>query len=556
MSEPMEIKQNKNVENHNNESIFKSSLFIQVPNNEGVDYKKRNSIDYFNTSSMTPRASDHNFKNYISSDLMRRLEESSPIKSQTSFEINRRFSELCLVSCETKNEDNDDERLANINQKNSIIKLENMNTGEENFNSSESNESKNEEKEKKQKTNGESENVINAMKNLKAKNFMLKTQIMKPQNEYFITEEESEENSQNNTFFSNTARYAENSQVISREPDSLFGNMMNFGNMKFNQSGIVSPSYNSKQNKLSRKDSSPFYSYYNDTSEYLSQNFYDDFNKNLNLDKQLPADKNIMNLDNTNNYTKKVPLNPINKFDDSKPDNLNLMNQHKKQIYNPAYNKFNLDTNLNMNMEDYTKINMMNHNRLHQSDVKNQNFNNHLGLNVKPVIQNDNFNPVYNYNKNMLTNLDCFNNNKNIPNKINLNHFDTNNSFQMKYANFNNQKEEDSEDDKKYNTFNNKQNITNNLNHPYSLGSNLNYAITNNISDQHQMMLDTMTNKETPKKGNTQTSSNGPNSMSSVPTNNQTTVSNEEDYIVEMFGRKGWICELCNNFNYESNHHK
>jgi len=26
----------------------------------------------------------------------------------------------------------------------------------------------------------------------------------------------------------------------------------------------------------------------------------------------------------------------------------------------------------------------------------------------------------------------------------------------------------------------------------------------------------------------------------------------EEEYIVEMFGRKGWICEMCNNFNYET----
>ena len=24
------------------------------------------------------------------------------------------------------------------------------------------------------------------------------------------------------------------------------------------------------------------------------------------------------------------------------------------------------------------------------------------------------------------------------------------------------------------------------------------------------------------------------------------------DYLVEMFGRRGWICKLCNNFNYET----
>lgn len=29
---------------------------------------------------------------------------------------------------------------------------------------------------------------------------------------------------------------------------------------------------------------------------------------------------------------------------------------------------------------------------------------------------------------------------------------------------------------------------------------------------------------------------------------------NEDDYLLEMFGRRGWICSQCNNFNYESNH--
>jgi hypothetical protein len=29
--------------------------------------------------------------------------------------------------------------------------------------------------------------------------------------------------------------------------------------------------------------------------------------------------------------------------------------------------------------------------------------------------------------------------------------------------------------------------------------------------------------------------------------------SSDDNYIVEMFGKRGWICESCNNFNYESN---
>ncbi len=26
----------------------------------------------------------------------------------------------------------------------------------------------------------------------------------------------------------------------------------------------------------------------------------------------------------------------------------------------------------------------------------------------------------------------------------------------------------------------------------------------------------------------------------------------DESYVVEMFGKRGWICDSCNNFNYES----
>ena len=26
----------------------------------------------------------------------------------------------------------------------------------------------------------------------------------------------------------------------------------------------------------------------------------------------------------------------------------------------------------------------------------------------------------------------------------------------------------------------------------------------------------------------------------------------EDDYVIEMFGRVGWICDQCNNFNYDT----
>ena len=47
-----------------------------------------------------------------------------------------------------------------------------------------------------------------------------------------------------------------------------------------------------------------------------------------------------------------------------------------------------------------------------------------------------------------------------------------------------------------------------------------------------------------------------PNKKPQVVNNNKIQVANvsseSDEYSVEMFGRKGWICEMCNNFNYES----
>jgi hypothetical protein len=34
--------------------------------------------------------------------------------------------------------------------------------------------------------------------------------------------------------------------------------------------------------------------------------------------------------------------------------------------------------------------------------------------------------------------------------------------------------------------------------------------------------------------------------------NNTSIIDDDESYIVEMFGKRGWVCESCNNFNYES----
>jgi hypothetical protein len=43
-----------------------------------------------------------------------------------------------------------------------------------------------------------------------------------------------------------------------------------------------------------------------------------------------------------------------------------------------------------------------------------------------------------------------------------------------------------------------------------------------------------------------------PNSSKKSSNGECSTKKGDDSYIVEMFGKRGWICDSCNNFNYES----
>ena len=87
--------ENQYIENKEDKNIgFRTSIYFQLPKiddkmkdiSEGVENLKLNS-NFMTPTTLTPRTSDPKalefYKNYISSDLLKRLEESSPIKSNT-----------------------------------------------------------------------------------------------------------------------------------------------------------------------------------------------------------------------------------------------------------------------------------------------------------------------------------------------------------------------------------------------------------------------------------------------------------------------------------------
>jgi hypothetical protein len=87
---------------------FKTALYIEVPDfeikalNDGVEDLRLNQTQLSNTT--TPRNTSDTFKNCISSDLFKRLEESSPVKITNVME-SRKFSDIQLLHCNEADEE-------------------------------------------------------------------------------------------------------------------------------------------------------------------------------------------------------------------------------------------------------------------------------------------------------------------------------------------------------------------------------------------------------------------------------------------------------------------
>jgi hypothetical protein len=443
MGETVRLGVSENIEEKDSTG-FMSALYIQMGYGNQKDPQLKEikdelsnmkiTNDNLSTPSKTPKLgdlskiNDLHYKNCISSDLLKRLEESSPIKSQKSVDFKRRFSaDLCLLHCDKNGEDDsynksegnlskeecvqceEDnpevlfQKLHNPkNSKNNIINL--INNAPNNMNNILNN--KREKIAEQQEKILLDEQQINFSNFHLTKNFMPKAQVLKKNDE----EEESNQY--------NRDRYS-----------SLFSNQMNFnegGQHEQSQNSFCSPVYNTKQFK--KNDSSPLCSYYDGTTEYLSQSYYKEYSNrnseiNLNNSNNPMMNKKVMN---THNFIKK-------------------RDPQENQFEN--YNDYMQANYSNMYEDPYTQM------MLQQNSAMGNNLNSKM---MQNKLQQQNY---YSNNNEM--------------------------NQQVLYANMNKMK---------------KMQVINNI-------------VTNNMNSFNE---------------------------------------NPEEYLTEMFGKKGWICEMCNNFNYES----
>ena len=174
--------------------------------------------------------------------------------------------------------------------------------------------------------------------------------------------------------------------------------------------------------------------------------------------------------------------------------------------------------------------------------------NRHLNNNINILNENEDEINYWNFNTSPSKIFNSDNQSKKQNNERNIifnNNIDVNNAQERPFI----KKQRDSFDEISFNQkFNlvQKQNNYINLENNFSNEQNKNNYIQTNITNQNNKIIN---NYFVQKDFNI----NNFNPMNNTEYNliNKNNL-NEEDYLIRMFGRFGWVCRICNNFNFES----
>ena len=285
------------------------------------------------------------------------------------------------------------------------------------------------------------------------------------------------------------------------------------------------PSPNQEQNRIISKNQS-----YNceDKKSLLNQDSTEqgEFN-NFNISFFLPKD--------LNNIIEGDEESPENKINDKKANNIhspkivqnnNNLSEANDFDFSKLYNNYS-DSNQNNN----------NNNLITEQNIFSNFDNNNKNIEIKTGMRN-------NINNFELYNLRMMDGGKNIfSTNTNINNFAINNSNQPINFQFNNSNNGP--------FFNNNlfaQNDSDFINYPQISNNHQAYNIQNGIINQNLINNSILNNNE----------------ISNIYSQNQFQNKNIQtiykqrkkkiidEYTIEMFGRIGWICELCNNFNYDT----
>lgn len=567
-----------NIENKDDKTVgFRAALYFQLPKaddrlkeiSEGVENLKLNSN--FMTPNLTPRTSDPKtfefYKNCISNDLLRRLEESSPIKFKSPG-FNRKISEIFLLNCE-KDE------------------IEQVYSGREN---KEMDETQKDKTKNAPSEINEDENPLD-LKNFtkNTKNYLPKSQILDDSNYSPLMIENSNNfvnenainlnlkiNKNDSPRYQKTIKYADSksSPIYNYYQDSSENFYQHFGhyNMNNNEKNHCTDTTKKENkentNKNNFSNSNEFYKIPDtDHSNPQNEDFKKIFNNNVTNNNLINNEKEINNINNFP-ILRKLPQklnsqNPNKLVSESSPQ---ILGNPPKNCFNKISYNFNQDDdsnpdkNIECNKSDlekgseensfnksppyFMKINQINS---HTFNEKNQG-------NIPPNFMDYGMHPNE-YFKNSMTN-----NHHQNSEYVNNNIFD--NSYQgflpPNFKSLNNEPFK--------NILNSNMHVQQNTGYTNESNFNPPNGMNSNVFNMNNPNLDFNNNEQMKNQfwqknfGKKKYNNNFPdlmknNNNSKVPDINGIQSSSKydpEEYIVEMFGKRGWICDACNNFNYES----
>ena len=285
----------------------------------------------------------------------------------------------------------------------------------------------------------------------------------------------------------------------------------------------------------------------------------EEINNEINMNKDSCKSKKFIS-QNSKNFIPKKNFNKNYKDNDQEINKNNIFDFNNNYIFQYYYSTINYLKQYNNNIEIKFKVNSLNNIK---SDINNKDENcddnkedfDFTKINIKKnKINNYNENKNNNYNncfysknKNIWSNLDSqiedisqINNNlnKEDDNIISNLCFETNKNL----------------DNIKFN------NLINNLNYPPFIPSN--FKNKNNKNEPNNNLLknieqdtDSQGEKFSPilsEKIINKDKISSFNKFEKINIKNNETNNQKNEYLIEMFGKKGWICILCNNFNYET----
>jgi hypothetical protein len=246
--------------------------------------------------------------------------------------------------------------------------------------------------------------------------------------------------------------------------------------------------------------------------------------------------ENILDLGNND-------INLVNSSLNSSVDD----SEDEEEEFENENNKNKIKQNLNPILNEMVKNNQMNENNINENNsniIKNNYYIPQQNINLNNENYSDYTNKnLYSYYGSTSQYLSRHMNNNNNPININENNID----FQMNKNN-NNDYMNNSELIKKINEMNNQQKLL----YEYKKLQEMQKIrekqeiINNNNNIFYQNSLPLNFSYQNKKKEENEIKSN------KIKLDKNGKPYKEEDYIIEMFGRVGWICDQCNNFNYDT----